>query len=109
MFDKLKKRRAYPVDGVDDTYVRLLTQDEKPRLSKLDGDPKGYFLFGKIIVHQDGSQVCPQHEGESDEDFSNRVAVEMADVDDGVLMLVRDAFKKLQAGERIPVDDIAKN
>ncbi len=109
MFDKLKKRRAYPVAGVEDTFVRLLTADEKKRLKDLDGDAKGWFYFGKILVKANGDQESPQTEGETDTDFIARMEAELADVDDGVLMLVRDAFAALSKGESIPVEDIAKN
>lgn len=109
MFDKLKKRRAYPVKGLEDTFVRLFTQGEKPRFEKLAGDPKGWFMFGTLLVNADGTQCCPQSEGEDDTAFSARVESAMADVDDGVLMLIRDAILTLQKGEAVPIEDIVKN
>lgn len=109
MFDKLKKRRAYPVKGLEDTFVRLFTQGEKPRFNALTGDTKGWFMFGTVLVNADGTQVCPQTEGESDTDFAARVETAMADVDDGVLFLIRDAIETMQKGEAVPVEDIVKN
>ncbi len=109
MFEKLKKRRAFPVDGREGEFVRLLTKDEKKAFTAMRGDAKAWYLFGKVIVEQDGSQVCPQTEGESDEAFATRVCEAMGDVDDGVLLQIRQSFDKLMRGESVPLDNLAKN
>lgn len=109
MFEKLKKRRAFPVDGIEDTFVRLLTQGEKPRFNQLNGDAKGAFLFGTCLVNADGTQCCPREEGEEEAAWLKRVEEALSDVDDGVLFLIRDTLQKLMTGETVPVEDIAKN
>jgi len=109
MFEKLKKRRCYPVPGLDGVFVRLFTQGEKPRFNALDGEAKGQYLFGTVLVNEDGSQCCPRIEGETEADWLARVETEMSDVDDGVLLLIRDAVNTLIKGEQVPVEDIVKN
>lgn len=109
MFDKLKKRNCYAVEGLDGVFIRLLRQGEKKTFGELTGDAKGWFFFGTVLVESNGDQSCPRNEGESTEAFIARVAEAMDDVDDGVLLLVRQAYEKLMRGEQVPLETIAKN
>lgn len=110
MFDKLKKRRAFPVDGIEGGFIRLFTQGEKTRFNALEGDPKGAFLFGCCLVNADGTQCCPREENEEESAWLKRVEEGLSDVDDGVLLLIRDTLHNLmKKGEPVAVEDIAKN
>lgn len=110
LFEKLKKRRAYPVQNLDGVFVRLLTQGEKTHVATFeDQDQRGYFLLGKILCNEDGSQDLTQAEGEKDLEFAERVRVSMVDVDDGTISDIVDTYQKLTRGERIPIETIIKN
>lgn len=122
MFEKLKKRRGFPVDGLDGVFIRLLTQGEKPRLKIMRALPPeqcgeytaedlhNALSLGFILVSNiDGEQCITPKPEEADVDFAKRVIKELADVGDYELKLIGEAFGKLCKGERVPLDNIAKN
>lgn len=110
LFEKLKKRRAFPVKEIDGVFIRLLTQGEKPRADAFtDSAQKAWFILGKCLCDQAGQPCDVQRDNESDNEFASRIRDAFVDVDDGVLFPVLETLKRLSSGELPPLETIAKN
>lgn len=112
MFDKLKKRRCYPVPGLDGVFIRLLNGAEQSRLRKIAVEHPELindFARAVMLVREDGAAEFPQTEGETDADYAARFATEAAGFDAESEKAMEEAYGKLSKASAVPVEDIAKN
>jgi hypothetical protein len=95
--DKIRKRSKWPVKLDDETtvYIRTMVKGEQ-RASKeiTDDELRGYFIFGVILLEDDGTPSFTRNDGETVAEFAARVAAEMDDVPQDHQMKILDALTK---------------
>lgn len=108
-FKKLRKKRGTPMELDGDTfYVRDLTLGELRRVDALAKEDKTGFVIGcALCTGVDGGPEIPQQEGETDSNWSKRVAKELEDVPtDKIRELCEGASKSVKVPKTA---DIVKN
>lgn len=105
---KIKGRRCFPVEVAGGTvHVRSLSRGELSRMDKLDQDARTPFILGCVICESDGSQALPKRDGESDEQYAERVNTATEDVDSETVAIINSALARI--GKTPPVEALAKN
>lgn len=111
VLEKLAKRRCYPitVQNGEPVHVRALTFGELRALESLPQQLSGGFIFGVGVVTDTGEQAIPILEGETHQQFAERVSDILVDheIPTDTLRDVNEAIIKLMKVP--PVEDIAKN
>lgn len=105
---KYRKRRAWPITvNGEEVQVRSPTGGEWTRSEAIVSDDKNAFLMGIISLEEDGTQLFPQHDGETDADFAKRVKAELSDVETEV---IREVIQQMAKGANPPaIGAIVKN
>ena len=106
--DKIRKRSKWPVKLDDETtvYIRTMVKGERRESRTIeDLELRGYFVFGKVLLEEDGTLSFPQNEGESAEDFAKRVEAEMSDVPDDHQAMILSELNRASA----PPENLPKN
>lgn len=105
--DRLRKRGRWPVKLAEDTvYIRAMVKGEQREAREVSDDElRGYFIFGTILLEDDGAPSYPRVAGESPDDFAKRIDAEMADVPEDHKMALLTALAKASS---VP-ENLAKN
>jgi hypothetical protein len=75
VLEKLLKRQAYPVEIEGETlFVRALTTGESLRVATFNETDKLVFALSRCMCGQDGSDLFPTYDGESDANYIKRMA-----------------------------------
>ncbi len=106
ILDRIKKRRCYPVPGLD-VWVRAMTRGELERAAKLPDDLKTDFMLACVLVDEQGQPAISATAGESDEDLCRRVAAHTAETDSQTINEILSAVGRI--GKPPSVETLAGN
>ncbi len=107
LIERIQKRKKWPVKlGEDTIYIRALVKREQREAQEVS-DPilRGYFIFGCILLEDDGSMTFTRAAGESPTDFAARVGEVMDSVPEDSQAAIANALTKAQT---VP-ESLAKN
>ena len=108
MFQKITKRKAYPVEIEGETlHVCEPTIGQIERVRKLGGEQSTGLALALCVVSESGVPLFEIIDGESDEDLANRVLVEAKDVTLSAIKALSDAILKLS--NPVKPDTVEKN
>lgn len=107
---RIQKRNKWPVKLGDETiFIRAMTKREQREAREIAAaesatqaeknaamELRGYFVFGCIILEDDGSLSFPRAEGESCHEFAKRVDREMEEVPEDFKATILDELNRIQ-------------
>jgi len=106
---RIRKRSHFPVETDDGLiYVRPWKFSEHERLQKLDRPLQQWFMMGVCLVDEEGKPEFTKTEGESDQQFAERVKQQLDDIDFDLIAIkqVDAAIAKIIS---VDADDLKKS
>jgi len=102
---RIQKRNKWPVTLGDDTiFIRAMTKGDQRAAREIeDLELRGYFVFGCVLLEDDGSLAFPREPGEAAADFAKRVDAAMQEVPEDFKAAILNALNKIHsAPETLP-------
>lgn len=110
VISRIQKRNKWPVKLGDETiFIRAMTKREQREAREIaapDGatqieksaamELRGYFVFGCIILEDDGAPSFQRAEGESSCEFAARIDLKMEDVPEDFKAAILDELNRIQ-------------
>ena len=108
VFDKIRKRRKWPVEIDGETvYVRALLESEHREVKPFENESESYgYAIGCCLLNDDGSQAIIRAPGEAAKEFGARVLSKL-DLPTDTRAELCERIVKLATGP--PLEVIAKN
>ena len=99
VMDRLRKRRAYPLDiGGEIIHIRSMTKGERLQLEPIQNDSESFgFVIGCGLVNEDGSALFTVEDGEGASEFGSRVEDALGLPDD-TRSQISEAIARLSRG-----------
>ena len=107
VFDRIEKRTAFPVEGVEGLFVREPLIGELSLSLSMPEERQNGMLFAFCVVDADGSPVMARDDGETDEAFSIRASDSAKLMRSSVYAAVRKAIGVLLKPQA--PEELAKN
>ena len=96
VFQKVAKRKAYPVEIDGETmHVSEPTFGKIDRFKSLGGEKSTWLALGLCLVSENGETLFTIEPAETDEQFADRVMTDAQDVTPSVVKALSDAIMKL--------------